>query len=60
VAALREVMTAILDNFAKQKRSCARSKQWWTEDLAKLRRELGRERRRPVGIGRAREERCNL
>jgi len=60
VAALREVMTATLDNFAKKKRSCARSKRWWTEDLAKLRRELGRERRRLLGIGRAQEARRNL
>ena len=59
-AALREVMMATLDNFAKKKRSCARSKRWWTEDLAKLRRELGRKRRRPAGIGRAWEGRHNM
>ena len=43
--ALRETMTATLDKFAKKKRSCARSKRWWTEDLGKLRKELGRARR---------------
>jgi len=59
-AALREAMTATLDRFAKKKRSCARSKRWWTEDLAKLRKELGAERRRPAGIGRVQEGRRNL
>jgi len=50
-ATLREAMTATLDGFAKKKRSCNRSKRWWTKDLAKLRKELGAERRRPASIG---------
>ena len=53
-------MTATLDKFAKKKRSCARSKRWWTGDLAKLRKQLGAERRRPAGIGRVQEARRNL
>ena len=49
-----------LDKFARKKRNCARSKRWWTTDLAKLRKELGRERRRPAGIGRVQQARRNL
>jgi len=59
-AALREAMMMTLNKFARRKRNCARSKRWWTADLAKLRKELRRERRRPAGIGRAREARRNL
>ena len=58
--ALKEAMVGTLDEHARRKRWCSRSKPWWTEDLAELRRELGRERRRPAGIGRARDARRNL
>jgi len=60
--ALREVMTATLNKFAKQKRSCARSKRWWTEDLGKLRKEMGRARRnwRVAGMSRVQAARREL
>jgi len=56
-AALREAMTVTLDKWARRKRTCARLKRWWTADLAKLREELGAERRRPAGIGRVQDAR---
>jgi len=61
-AALREAMTTTLDKFAKKKRSCARSKRWWTEDLGKIRKELGRARRnwRVAGMGRVKAARHEL
>jgi len=58
--ALQEAMVGALNSHARRKRWCSRSKPWWTEDLAGLRKELGRERRRPAGIGRARDARRNL
>jgi len=58
--ALQEAMVGTLNSHARRKRWCSRSKPWWTEDLAELRKELGRERRRPAGIGRARDARRNL
>lgn len=58
--AVREGMTATLDRFARKKCSCARSKRWWSEDLTKLRKELGTERRWLAGIGRVQEARRNL
>jgi len=38
----------------------SQSEPWWTEDLAELRKKLGRERRRPAGIGRVQNARRNL
>jgi len=58
--ALREAMVGTLDEHARRKRWCSRSKPWWTEDLAGQRREIGMERRRLAGIGRARDARRNL
>jgi len=60
VMALREAMVGTLDEHARRKRWCSRSKPWWTEDIAALRKEFGRERRRPAGIGRVRGARRNL
>jgi len=58
--ALQEAMVGTLNSHARRKRWCSRSKPWWTEDLAELRKELGRERRQPAGIGQARDARRNL
>jgi len=51
---LRETMTATLDEHARKKRWCLRSKPWWCEELKELRKDLGRERRkwRVAGISR--------
>jgi len=51
---LREAMTATLDQHAKKKRWCSRSKPWWNPDLKELRKELGMARRkwRVAGISR--------
>jgi len=43
---LREAMTVTLDEHARKKRWCSRSKPWWCEDLKKLRKDLGRARRK--------------
>ena len=52
-AGLKEAMTGTLDELAKKKRWCSRSKRWWSEDLKQLRQELGTARRewknRPAG-----------
>ena len=56
-AALGQAMVGTLDEHARRKRWCSRSRPWWTEDLAELRKELGRERRRPAGIGRVQDAR---
>ena len=60
--ALREAMTDTLDKFARKKRCCARSKRWWTEDLGKLRKELGRAKRnwRVAGMSRVQAARRDL
>ena len=52
--ALREAMTATLDQHTKKKRWCSRSKPWWNLDLKELRKELSRARRkwRVAGISR--------
>jgi len=57
---LREAMVETLDEHARRKRWCSRSKPWWREDLVALRKEFGRERRRPAGIGRVQDARRNL
>ena len=44
VVALREAMVGTLDEHARKKRWCSRSKPWWTDDIAVLRKEFGRER----------------
>ena len=41
---LREAMTATLDEHARKKRWCSRSKPWWCEELKELRKGLGRAR----------------
>jgi len=58
--ALREAMVGTLNNHARAKRWCSRSKPWWTEELAELRKQLGRARQRPAGIGRTRDAQRNL
>jgi len=58
--ALQEAIVGTLNSHARRKRWCSRSKPWWNEDLAELWKELGRERRWPAGIGRARDARRNL
>jgi len=63
-AGLKEAMTGTLDELAKKKRWCSRSKRWWSEDLKQLRQELGTARRewknRPAGISRFKEARRNF
>ena len=58
--ALREAMVGTLDEHARRKRWCSRSKPWWTEDITALWKEFGRERRRPANIGRMQDARRNL
>jgi len=58
--ALQEAMVGTLDEHARKKRWCSRSKLWWTEDIAVLRKEFGRERRRPAGIGQVQGARQDL
>jgi len=55
----REVMTATLDEHARKKRWCSRSKPWWCEELKELRKGLGRARRkwRVAGISRVKAAR---
>jgi len=43
---LREAMTVTLDEHARKKHWCSRSKPWWCEDLKELRKDLGRARRK--------------
>jgi len=47
-------MTATLDEHARKKHWCSRSKPWWCEELKELRKDLGRARRkwRVAGISR--------
>src|SRR5258706_406194 len=44
-AALRTAMTATLNEHARQRRWCSRSKRWWTDELRDLRTTLGRAKR---------------
>jgi len=57
--ALRKAMTVTLDEHARKKRWCSRSKPWWCEDLRELRKELERVRRkwRVAGISRVKAAR---
>jgi len=48
---LREAMTVTLDEHARKKRWCPRSKPWWCEELKDLRKELGRARRKWRVVG---------
>jgi hypothetical protein len=59
-AGLWEAMTGTLDEFTKKKRWW--SMRWWSSDLKKLRKELGRAKRdlRPAGISRIRDACRNL
>ena len=41
---IRQNLVEILDRYAKVKRTCARSKRWWTEELSELRRAVRRAR----------------
>jgi hypothetical protein len=63
-AGMKEALTGTLDELAKKKRWCSRSKRWWSEDLKQLRHELGTARRewrnRPAGISRFKEARRNF
>jgi hypothetical protein len=63
-AELKDAMTGTLDELAKKKRWCLRSKRWWSEDLKQFRQELGKARREwrnhPAGISRFKEVRRNL
>jgi hypothetical protein len=63
-AGLEEAMMGALDELAKKKRWCSRSKRWWSEDLKQLRQELGNARRKwknhPAGISRFKEARRNF
>jgi len=63
-AGLKEAMIGTLDQLARKKRWCSRSKCWWSEDVKQLRHELGRARRefrhRPAGISRVKEARHNF
>ena len=43
--ALKAVMTGTLDEHAKKKRWCSRSKPWWTAEIKELRKDLGHTRR---------------
>ena len=43
-------MTSILDEFAKQRRVCLRSKRWWNEEIAELRNAKGRALRTNWGL----------
>ena len=56
---LREAMTVTLDEHARKKRWCSRSKPGWCEELKDLRKELGRARRkwRVAGISRVKAAR---
>jgi len=56
---LREAMAVTLDEHARKKRWCSRSKPWWCEDLRELRKELGRARWkwRVAGISRVKAAR---
>jgi len=64
VARLKEVMTGTLDQLARKKRWCSRSKCWWSEDVKQLWHELGRARREfrhcPASISRFKEARHNF
>jgi len=54
-ATLRAAMVGTLDQHARAKRWCSRSKRWWNPELKDLRKELGRARRnrwRPAGMSR--------
>jgi hypothetical protein len=61
---LKEATAGTLDELAKRKRWCSRSKCWWSEELKQLRQELGKARRewkdRPAGISPFKEARCNF
>jgi len=63
-AGLKEAMTGTLDELAKKKRWCSRSKRWWSEDVKQLRCELGKARRefrnRSASISRFKEARHNF
>ena len=63
-AGLKEAMTETLDELAKKKRWCSRSKRWWSEDLKQLRQELGTARRewrnRPASISCFKEAKRNF
>ena len=56
---LREAMTVTLDEHTRKKHWCSRSKPWWCEDLKKLRKDLGRARRkwRVAGMSRVKAAR---
>ena len=62
VAALREAMVGTLDQHARKKRWCSRSKMWWNPELRDLRKALGKARRgrRVAGISRAQDARREL
>ena len=61
-AALREAMVGTLDQHARKKRWCSRSKRWWNPELRDLRKILGtaRRKKRVAGISRVQEARRNL
>jgi len=60
--ALREAMMGTLEQHARAKRWCSRSKRWWTPELKDLRKALGRARRdrRTKGMSRVQEARRQL
>jgi len=61
-ATLREAMVGTLEQHARAKRWCSRSKRWWTPELKDLRKALGRARRgwRTKGMSRVQEARREL
>ena len=61
-AVLRKAMVGTLDQHARKKRWCSRSKRWWTPELRDLRKTLGKARRgwRVAGISRVQAARREL
>jgi len=61
-AALRAAIVETLDQHARKKRWCSRSKRWWTPELRDVRKALGRARRkrRVAGMSRVQEARRSL
>ena len=58
-SALREAMVGNLDQHARKKRWCSRSKMWWNLELHDLRKQLGKAgaTEGPVGMSRIQEAR---
>jgi len=59
VAWIRRIIETILDKYARRKRVCALSERWWTQEIADVRKEVGRAKRnrtkRPYALREARK-----